>query len=282
LWLLGDVTTEVWFDAGSNNNPFQYISGTLSQYGCAATYSVAEIANTIAWLGKDQTGQAMVFMANGYQPQRISNHCVESQIQSYSTISDAIGFSQQENGHQFYWLTFPTAGATWVYDMQTEMWHERGYLSSGNLTRHLANCYAHPFNTHVVGDYSNGNIYQLSDSVYADNGNPILRQRVSPHIAHTGNRLFYHSFWLDIEAGVGLDGTGQGTAPLAMLNWSNDSGHTWSDQMTAPFGAIGNTNTRCIFRRLGASRNKVFKVSITDPVPVRILGANLELEEAEN
>ena len=278
LWLLGDVTTEVWFDSGNNTNPFQYISGTLAQFGCAAASSVAIVNNTICWLGKDVTGMGMVFTANGYQPQRISNHSIERQIQTYPTIADAIGFSYQEKGHQFYILTFPSGNATWAYDFETQLWHERAYLSNGTFQRIRANCYAHAYGMHIVGDYQTGNIYQMSSTVYTDNGNAILRQRVSPHISNNMNRVFYNSFQLDIETGIGLDGTGQGTAPLCMLDWSDDGGHKWSDQMTASIGKIGSSTTRTIFRRLGTSRNRVFRVGISDPVPVRIMGAELELQ----
>lgn len=280
LWLVGDRTTEIWFDSGQVNNPFQYTSGTFAQVGCAATYSVAKIANSVAWLGKDETGTGIVFLAQGYTPQRISTHAVEFAIQQYSTISDAIGFSYEENGHLFYFLTFPTANATWVYDVVTKMWHERAYSTLGLLGRHRANCYSFAFNTtHVVGDYSTGNIYNMSSSVYSDNGNPLVRQRITPHLSKDMNRIIYHKFQLDCEAGIGIDGTGQGTNPQAILQWSDDGGHTWSNEHWATLCPIGQTKQRTIWRRLGVGRNRVFRLTITDPVKVFIMGAEIELEE---
>jgi len=280
LWLIGDQTVEVWFDSGNNLNPFEYIQGTLGQVGCVSPYSVTKIANTVAWLGKDGTGTGIVFMANGYTPQRISTHAVELAIQGYSVINDAIGFSYEENGHLFYFLTFPTASATWVFDTVTHMWHERLYLQSGTFQRHRANCYAFAFgNIHVVGDWQNGNLYQMSSQVYSDNGNPLVRQRITPHISKNMNRIIYHQMELDIEAGVGLDGVGQGTNPQAMLQWSDDGGHTWSNEHLAMLCSIGATTSRTIWRRLGVSRNRVFKVSISDPVKVFITGAEIELRE---
>lgn len=279
LWLLGDDTLEVWYDSGNNLTPFEYYQGTLCQTGCVAPFSVVKIANTIAWLGKDQTGTGIVFLANGYIPQRISTHAVELAIQSYSVIDDAIAFAYQENGHLFYFLTFPTASATWVYDTTTNMWHERLYLSGGTFERHLANCYAFAFdNTHVVGDYSSGNIYEMSSTVYSDNGNPLVRQRITPHASKDMNRIFHSELELDIEAGIGLDGTGQGTNPQAMLQWSDDGGHTWSNEHWAQLCPIGATKARTIWRRLGHSRNRVYKMSISDPVKVVIMGAEIELQ----
>jgi hypothetical protein len=281
LWLFGDRTTEVWFDSGDITNPFQYISGSLSQYGCAATFSITKMNNSMFWLGKDSTGKGIVFAAGGnYAPQRISTSSVEIAIQSYSIISDAIAWAYQENGHNFYVLTFPTGNATWVYDMSTGMWHERASLSAqGTFQRNIANCYAFAYETHVVGDYANGNLYNQNLSNYSENGAALVRQRVSPHISQDMHRIFYASLQLDIETGLGLDGSSQGKDPQAMLEWSNDGGHTWSNQFWTSVGKIGATKGRAIWRRLGHSRNRVFRFSISDPVKVVIMGAEVELME---
>lgn len=279
LWLLGDQTIEIWQDTGNNLNPFEYIPGSFIQYGCVSPFAATKMANTLFWLGKDQTGSGIVFIANGQAPQRISTHAVELALQSYSTISDAISFSYQENGHLFFVLTFPTANATWCYDTTSGLWHERCYLNQGVFERHRANCYAFAYGLHIVGDYANGNIYELSSTTYSDNGNPIVRQRVTPHIAKDMARIFYQSLQLDIESGTGLDGIQQGTNPQAVLQWSNDGGHNWSNEVWSSFGPIGATKYRAIWRRLGQARNRVFKVTITDPVKVVMMGAELHLEQ---
>lgn len=277
LWLLGDESSEVWFDSGNNLNPFQYIQGSLSHVGCAAVFSAVKMANTVFWLGKDQSGTGQVFMANGYTPQRISTQAVELAIQSYPKISDATAFYYQENGHQFYWLNFPSGNATWVYDIASSLWHERAYSTKGVYGRHLADCYVYAFGIHIVGDFSSGNIYQMSSSVYTDNGNPIIRQRITPHVSKDMKRIFFESFQLDVETEIAIDGSGQGSQPTAMLSWSNDGGHTWSNEHTAILCPIGVTNDRTIWRRLGNSRNRVFKISISDPIKVVMIGAEVEL-----
>lgn len=279
LWLLGDQTTEIWQDTGNNLNPFEYIPGSFIQCGCVSPYAATQMANTIFWLGKDKTGSGMVFIANGQAPQRISTHAVELALQSYSTINDAIAFSYQENGHCFFFLTFPTASATWCYDTTSGSWHERAFTNEGVFERHRANCYAYAFDRHIVGDYANGNVYELSSTTYSDNGNPISRQRAAPHLSKDMARIFFQSMQLDIESGTGLDGIQQGTNPQAVLQWSNDGGHNWSNEVWSSFGPIGATRYRAIWRRLGYSRNRVFRVTITDPVKVVMMGAEIHLEQ---
>lgn len=277
LWLFGSNSTEVFFNSGAADFPFERIEGAFVEHGCAAAFSVAKINNSVFWLGKDDKGTGIVFKASGYQPERISNHAIELAIQSYSDISDAVAWTYQQNGHHFYVLNFTNANTTWVYDTSTNLWHERAYTLSGELKRHRANCHAFAYNTHVVGDYENGKIYKLSSDVYSDDGAAITRMRVSPHLTGDLDRVFYSSFQLDIETGIGIDGVGQGTDPQAMLQFSDDGGHTWSNEKWVSIGKIGDKKARAIWRRLGQSRDRVFKIKITDPVKVTLIGAKLDI-----
>jgi hypothetical protein len=72
-----------------------------------------------------------------------------------------------------------------------------------------------------------------------------------------------------------------GADPQMMLRWSDDGGHTWSNEHWQPVGRIGATQTRVIWNRLGAtlkSRDRVYEVSGADPVVTAIMGADLILD----
>lgn len=276
LWMFGELGTQIFYNSG-DIFPFAMIEGTFMEYGCAAKFSISKISNTVFWLGRNKEGQGMVFMANGYAPQRISTHAVEFAIKSYGDVSGATGFSYQDNGHSFYVLNFPTANTTWVFDSRTMMWHERTYLNNGQEERHRASCHMFAFNKHLVGDYQNGNLYELTDSVYSDNGAPISKRRTSPHISDDMKWTFYNSFQLDAEVGVGLDGTQQGTDPQVMLRFSDDGGHSWSDEIWSSLGQIGHTRHRARWTRLGRSRDRVWDLKITDPVKTVLIGAELDV-----
>ena len=72
--------------------------------------------------------------------------------------------------------------------------------------------------------------------------------------------------------------TTQGVNPQAMLRWSDDGGHTWSNEHWRSMGAIGQYGYRTIWRRLGMTeklRDRVYEVSGTDPVKIAIMGAEL-------
>lgn len=278
LWLFNDRTTEVFYNSGNADFPFERVQGAFIEHGCAARFSIAKMNNSVFWLGKDEKGQGIVYMASGYNPKRISTHAIEQAIQSYSNISDARAYAYQEFGHDFYVLSFPSANTTWVFDASTSLWHERVYLNDGQEERHRSDSYAFAYNKHVVGDRENGKIYHLSSDAEDDAGVAIKRSRTAPHVSSETKRVFYHKFELDIETGVGIDGSGQGDNPQVMLEFSDDHGHSWSNEKWASIGRIGNRKKRALWRRLGSSRDRVFRVTITDPVRVTILGADMDLE----
>jgi hypothetical protein len=282
VWLFGTNSVEVWYDAGNVNFPLERIQGAFNEIGCAAPYSIAKLDNGLFWLGSDARGNGIVYRANGYTGQRVSTHAIEFAIQSYASISDAFAYTYQQEGHAFYVLTFPTGNATWVYDVATGAWHERAAFYNGQFSRHASNCQMSFNNEIVVGDCASGNLYAFDLDVYADNGGAqrwLRSWRAIPSGQNNLKRTAQHSLQLDCETGVGLN-TGQGSDPQAMLRWSDDGGHTWSNEHWASMGAIGASGTRTFWRRLGMTdklRDRVYEVSGSDPVKVAIIGAELSV-----
>ena len=280
LWVFGTDSTEVWYDAGLADFPLARIQGAFNEIGCVAPYSVAKMDNSLFWLGTDARGQGIVYRANGYTGSRVSTHAVEWQIQQYATISDAVAYTYQQDGHSFYVLNFPTANTTWVFDAATQAWHERAGLVNGLFVRQRANNQCNFLGTIVVGDFENGNIYALDLDTFEDNGSPqrwLRSWRALPTGQNNFKRTAQHSLQLTCETGVGL-ATGQGSDPQVMLEWSDDGGHTWSNEHWASMGAIGGYSTRVIWRRLGMTmklRDRVYRVSGTDPVRLFVTGAEL-------
>jgi len=315
VWLYGTNSVEVWYDAGNADFPLQRIQGAYNEIGCAATFSVAKLDNGLFWLGADARGQGIVYRANGYTGQRISTHAIEYAIAQYPVISDAVAYTYQQEGHAFYVLTFPSANATWVYDVSTQAWHERAAFSNGLFLRHRSNCQM-AFNSEiVVGDFANGNLYAFDLDVYADNGSAqkwLRSWRALPTSQNNLTRTAHHSLQLDCESGVGINNSGGtyptylltesglyittesgdylvsvaegeptvGSDPQVMLRWSDDGGHTWSNEHWAVLGKIGVYQQRVFWRRLGMTlklRDRVYELSGTDPVKIAIMGAELHL-----
>jgi hypothetical protein len=284
VYLLGEMSSEVWINSGAVPFPFTRIPGTSTQQGIAAQYSMSRMGNSFAYVSKNNRGEAMIVRMNGYFPERISTHAVETTLVNQN-VSDALAWTYQLEGHEVYVVTFPSVGdngLTWAFDQTTGLWHKWLYRNNQNeFERHRGNCCAF-FNQQVlVGDYENGKIYQLSRNFYTDDGQPIRRIRRAPHITTDLQRQYFHELQIQFQPGVGLS-TGQGEDPQAMLRWSNDGGSTWSNEYWTTIGKQGKYLNRAIWRRLGFSRDKVFEVSISDPVKAVIISANLKAEAGEN
>lgn len=282
VWAFGTNSIEVWYNSGATDFPLQRIQGAFNELGLAAPYSVAKMDNGLFWLGRDRRGQGIVYRANGYLGQRISTHAVEWQIQQYEDMTDAIAYTYQQDGHSFYVLVFPTANATWVYDVSTQAWHERAGFVNGEFTRHRGNCQMSFQGKPVIGDFENGNIYAFDLNNFSDNGSTqkwLRSWRALPTGQNNLKRTSQHSLQLDIESGVGLN-SGQGSDPEVMLRWSDDGGHTWSNEHWSKIGKIGQFYRRVFWRRLGMTlklRDRVYELSGTDPVKINIMGAELIL-----
>ena len=285
LWLIGERTTEIWYDAGGQYFPFQRLVGTLMQVGTNAPFSVCRISqggtDSIIWFGRSEWGENIIVRTSGFTWDVVSTPAVSNQIATYPVTSDAQGYVYEEDGHEFYVLTFPTADQTWVYDatLPPELaWHQRLSYDpyAQQWHRHRSNCFMNFGGMRVVGDYQNGALYQLTRAAHSDAGWPLRAVRRSPYIWNPQNRerVFMQSLQLDFRLGMG-NSAGLGVNPLARLRISRDYGATYGSQITAPMGAQGQTTNRCIFRKLGWSRGAVAEVEVIDPVNRDLVGATL-------
>lgn len=318
IWLFGQNSVEVWYDAGNPDFPLAPIQGAFNEIGCVAPYSVAKLDNGVFWLGADARGRGIVYRSEGYTGKRISTHAVEWQIQLYHNLADAVGYTYQQDGHSFYVLNFPSANTTWVYDVATQAWHERAAWEDYNFTRHRGNCQMSFNNEIVIGDYENSNLYAFDLDNYTDNNTTqkwLRSWRALPTGQNDLTRTTQHSLQLDCETGVGLNGPDYtyleglylttedsnklitesgdyiiaeagvpdvGVFPQVMLRWSDDGGHTWSNEHWKSMGKLGQFGYRTIWRRLGMTlkiRDRVYEISGTDPVKIAIMGAELHMSQ---
>lgn len=274
LFLLGASTTEIWYNAGDPDQTFQRVQGMVASSGCAAPYSVAKVGETgniLAWLSAGEQGHGYaVANAGGSGMERISTAEVEYQWSRYPRIDDAIGYGYTQEGHVFYVLTFPSGGATWVYDLGTKTWHER--QTAGGA--HLGQCCAFFGGQHILGSRRDGTLYAYDLDEYTDDGERIIRELVGPTLGTDEGLLSYRSVQVDMDRGdVAID-----LDPQMMLSWSNDAGHTWTDEVSGAIGRQGDYTRRVIFRRLGRSFRRTFRLRISDPIKVAINDATVMTE----
>lgn len=280
IWLWGSQTTEVWQNLGTFPFPFAPVPNGFLTNGTAAAFSAANLGTSVIWLQANTQGDAMVLRSDGLSGVRISTHAVEFAIQGYTQVSDAVAMTYQDQGHEFYLLTFPSANVTWVYDSSTNTWHQRGFWNApmNRFDAYRPLFHVQAFNEHLVGDRLTGTVYTMSNDVYTDvDGAGIRRLRACPHVVRDQRWVAYPQMIVLMQTGIGLSGSGQGSNPTCMLRYSNDAGQTWSNEQVTSAGRQGEYATRVLFNRLGQSRGgrRVFEWSATAPVPWRLVGAEL-------
>jgi hypothetical protein len=273
LWVFGEETTEVYFNSGNLDFPFERISGAYLERGCGAAHSIADDDNTLFWLGEDK----IVYRAVGYTPQRISTHAIEEEMRKMSSVSDAFAFFVTIEGHKFYHLTFPTGEKTFVYDVSTGFWHERESLDARYWR---VSSYVDVYGKHLVGDAFQGRIGELDLDTFQEFGSTMQGILAGPVIHNDRKRLFHRRFELDIESGVG---TTTGGDPQLWMDYSDDGGRTWSARK--PFrslGARGEYQKRLRWLRLGSSRTRIYRVTVADAVKRSIIASNVDIEAGEH
>ena len=142
--------TEVWVDAGLAGFSFQRLEGVFIEHGCDAVFSVALAGQSLVWLARNAQGERICVQSVGYEPKRISTHAVEAAWAKYPAVSDAIGYTYQQEGHTFYVIAFPSGDATWSVDLTDSamagepVWHQRSAFDpeTGLFHRHYSNAYA--------------------------------------------------------------------------------------------------------------------------------------------
>jgi hypothetical protein len=289
LWLFGEQTTEVWWNSGNADFPFERNESAFIEAGTVSAGTCVRAGGSVVWVGSDERGRGTVWYGQGVQPQRISTHAIEYALSQRSRLAEAFAFAYQQEGHEFYQLTVPgtddgtEAGGTWVYDFSTSQWHERSYLDPDDGEQpHRASVATVAFGRVVVGDREDGRVYTYDLDYYTDDGDPIRRLRQTPHISQEEKRIRFNSLELQAETGVGLS-EDIGNPPIVTLSWSDDGGHTWSNELDreASSGEIGEYRVRVKWRRLGVGRDRVFRIATSAAVPVTWLGAELDAVQLE-
>lgn len=268
--LFGEETIELWENVGGSDFPFERIANGVINCGCGAANATCTADNTYYWIDQDRLARRL----EGNVPRRISHEGVEERWQDYSTIADALAFSYVYDGHTFVVFTFPTAGATWVYDINTQEWHERqSYGHDHWRAQWVVKCYGKT----LVGDTQSGNIGEIHATTYSEWGEVLSREATTGVTYAENNWMFCRRLEVDMEVGQGTE-TGQGSNPVMMIEVSDDGGVNFRALPSKSIGTTGQTRKRVHWDGMGRTRERVHRFRVTDPVPFIINAARLDVE----
>lgn len=275
VFMFGEETIEQWWNSGVGKPPFDKVQGGIIQKGLAGIYAVSNNRNYIYFLGNDRE----LYALKGTQITSVTNQALVREFNKYSIVSDAIVWCMEIRGQNFVVLTFPTANKTWVYPEGGQFFEWSSDVDGG---RNRANSYVKIFNKHLVEDYRNGNIYELSFDTYDESGTAIVRKRDTAILngklfGFPNKKIEWNKIILNIETGVGLL-SGQGQNPKIMLSISDDGGKTFKASPMGRIGKLGEFQLICEWNALGSSYDRILRFSCSDPVPYTIRDITAEIE----
>jgi hypothetical protein len=274
MWIIGTETTEVFGSSTDTNNPFPRVTAGILNVGTPAKHSVDLLDNSLVWVDN----KSRVVRPEGFNPQRISNHAVEANIQADidAQVADQIeGFTFTDGGHEYYQVS--GSNWTWIYDAASGLWHAgASHLEPRSRRRH----YFRAFDRHIVGDYESAKLYRMAHGIYDEAGTEFIMGIRSQCVYEPGAYTSWNRLWFDIEMGVG---SGASTSPefnpRCMLRWSDDGGKTWSQERERPLGQAGQYKGRVQFNGLGMSKEhgRSYELRISAAVKRAVISASADV-----
>lgn len=280
VMMFGTETTEPWYNTGIGSPPFDRITGQSVKVGLQAIHSVANNDNYTYFLADDD----LVYQAISGVFNPISSIAVAHAIQNYPRRDDAIGWCFTTEGQNFYCITFPEAGKTWLLNesLGPDGWTELSSGLDGDVYRCTSGvrCYG----KNLFFDAANGSVYELDASTFTESGSPVKRVRTLPPLhggllGVPGRRLQMSSLLLEVETGIGLL-TGQGENPRLMVEFSIDGGMSFTPGGWPRVGRLGERTLLVQVDKMLSFHELVIRISCSDPVFFTLHGATITLRPA--
>lgn len=277
IYCFGDETIEVYINDG--DTPFIRQARTSIYYGLTARDSIAAWHGGVFFLGKSRNGGSAVYMmGTNYSLDPISTTTISDKLNEF-TNEDAEGYvTCTKDGSILYHLHLPSLATTLVYDMTTELWHERQSVrpnpdADGTYVDDMyrGKCYAQFKGMNLFGDWYSGKIF-IEDDVATDDGLVRRLRRISPVLHNELKYISVYGLELDMNSGYAAIGSD----PSMTFKYSLDGGNTFEPEQVYRLGTTGGYDYKLEMRKLGTARNWVVDFSVSDPVDVAILQANMK------
>jgi hypothetical protein len=231
LLFLGNISTEVWTDAGTT--PFPFARSTVIPRGLAGPYCISGYEDGFArgpiWVADDDT----VIKLDGYSPVKVSTPDMDRRIAAVTDKTTLEATCYMSDGHAFFQLACPAW--TWVLDVSTSQWAEAdSYL----VTRSRRAGAINAFSKWLTGDTATGNMQQITSAANDEIGSPLrLRIESGPVMDFPGGSVvgradFYFTTGVGIAGGHDPDQTD----PDVEISYSDDGGLTWSNPILRKLG----------------------------------------------
>lgn len=278
VYMMGETTTEPWWNAAADTLGFDRIDGGIMEKGLGGLYTVANTDQFMYFLGDD---------ANVYQVIQSSINLISTPEISFQlgklNIADAVGWTMVLDGQDFFILNFDEDDLTYAYAEQAGAWFN---LSSGvNDGRYIGSSYARVYNKHISVDFKTGNTIEITDQAFDDLGQTLQRQRTLPPINSAklgmgaGKRLLMSKAKFMLQTGQGLS-SGQGSVPAIEIEFSIDGGASWQVIDWPKVGKLGQYLINVEAWHMVSFYDIQFRLTMSDPVFSSLHDGSIDLKLA--
>jgi hypothetical protein len=262
---------ELWQVTGSSP-PLEARLGAFCDAGLIAPYSVKAADNTLFALCNVDSKPAVIrLQAN--DPLIISID-IEQVLDSYTTVTDAIGDIASIAGQSFYILTFPTEDVSWAYNIKKKEWYQWSYWDSESATRHAYMyrnfVYCRQWGMHFCQSRVDGKIYKVNPASDYDGTDKMRPEWITSWIA---SETFTDKILLSLRFILKrAQGTILGTEPKIMVKWRDNGKMEWKVEREISLGLLGQYECIRTLHNLGMFRTRQISIALSDPAKLVLVG----------
>lgn len=278
LYLCGDGSIEIYRNT-ANPTAFPFTRAYSIPKGILGPNAVSGyedgFGKGLYFVGDDK----FVYTLNGYTPVRIStpdvDRAIETYVQGGGSVNNIEMFPYIHAGHSCLALKSPSW--TWVFDLDTQWWHER---KSYGLEYWRATGAINAFGKWLAGWDNSGKLVEITSAARDELGDPLRFRVESAPASDFPNSVSIAQAMFDMTRGVGI-ATGADpmqTDPTVELSWSKDGGYSWSAPILRKLGAQSVVSPKPLaVAKVGMSTpaGVRFRIDVTDAVDVGLLSASL-------
>lgn len=274
LYLFGSKSIEIWQHGSTEASQTWVMKSytTNADNGVQAPYSIACCASKLYYLGSGSSYAKGILMIDGTSFKKISEDWLDSKLLRESAES-AYGYAYAVGNHNFYVLQLPTNGETWVYDSDTQEWHQR---VSRNKDTGIEVMWRPQMMIWFMEKFyafcDDGWAYLHTDEYWYEDYQdtfriPMTRHRQGALIVDDQRPFIFNE--LDVECNVGTWDEYE-LRPMLLLQVSSDGGNSFGNVRQASLGLSGQYGHRVKFIGLGRNRQCVMRITYSHPTSLEL------------
>lgn len=287
LFIVGSLVTEQFANT-PNGAAFPFVrSGLFLPKGTLAPFSLVSYGDSFAFIGGGIGESLAVWAVEGNAIVKKSTSAIDTILQSIPAddLASIFSWSYTQGGHSF--VGFGLPDTTIVYDAATDRWHERSSRimadSEYQSVPYRVGTFTVLGNGLFVTDTIDARVGFASLDTYTEYDMEIVRTFATQPFQNNMQPFFVPKIELTVESGVGLiEGSADNAVnPSVRMQISRD-GKTWGNERQRPIGAMGEYDSRAVWRRNGRSKRfDVYRFIMSDPVKAVAIQLTAQIEPAD-